>query len=132
MTLKEGLEMGKDFYYLTHQNWMKLLGVFGGAPEIPIFSYNTEKKITDASGGVLVTKDSQHDFNPIKIRFHQVNMQGDLIGENFTMLISRFMTVNRFNSYIGSVRKDCNSKQKIFVIRPKMEGLGPIYEAPTK
>ena len=76
---------------------MKLIAAFGGAPEIPFFTYNVEKRIERSDGEVLVEKEMFHDFEPIKIRIHQVNMQGDMIGENFTMLISRYITVQRFN-----------------------------------
>ena len=53
-------------------------------------------------------------------------------GENFSLLISQHITVQRFNTYIGTVRKQISSKQKIFAIRPSIEGLCPIYEAPEK
>ena len=132
MTIKEDIVEGNDYYIITQSNWMKLKATFGGAPEIPFFTYNVEKRIERSDGEVLVEKEVLHDFNPIKIRVHQVNMQGDLIGENFTMLVSQHITVQRFNAYITTVRKDCNAKQKIFVIRPKIEGLCPIYEAPSK
>ena len=97
MTIKEDIVEGKDYYIITQTNWMKLMSTFGGAPEIPFFIYNVEKRIERSDGEVLVEKETYHDFNPIKIRVHQVNMQGDLIGDNFTMLLSRHITVNRFN-----------------------------------
>ena len=78
---------------LNQQNWMKLTSAFGGGPEIPFFSYNVTKQIERDGGEVETVKEMFHDFNPIKVRVHQVNMQGDLIGENFTLLISPHITV---------------------------------------
>ena len=51
------LHTAKIKYYL--KDWNKLITVFGGAPEIPIFHYYTIN--TDG------TKQSHHDFNPIKL-----------------------------------------------------------------
>ena len=93
MTIKEGLEQGKDYYIISQKSWLKLMAACGGAPEIPFFTYSTEKRTTRPDGEVLIEKLPAHDFEPIKIRVHQVNMQGDLIGENFTLLVSRHITV---------------------------------------
>ena len=117
---------------LSQQNWLKLASAFGGAPEIPFFTYYVTEKIQREGGEIEEVKQVYHDFDPIKVRVHQVNMQGDLIGENFCLFISSKISIQRFNQYIGNVRKDCNSRQKLFSIRSKIDGHCPIYEAPDK
>ena len=93
MTLKEGLQDKKDYYMIMHTSWMKLVSAFGGGPEIPIFVYYEETK-EEREGGEIVTKKTPfHDFNPIKVRVHQANMQGEHTGETFMLLISPRITV---------------------------------------
>ena len=68
MTLKDGLEMNKDYYLLSMANWMKLNAAFGGCPEIPIFDYHIKNTIMKEDGEEVVEKITHHDFNPIKVK----------------------------------------------------------------
>ena len=83
MTLKSGLEQGKDYYMVSHSNWLKIFSGFGGAPEIPIFMYNIKEKIEKPDGEIeekIVER--KHDFEPIKINVHMTHQGGqDLLAE---------------------------------------------------
>ncbi len=59
MSLRDDIVQNVDYYAISIANWNKLMTVFGGAPEIPIFHYYT----ISTEG----TKQTNHDFNPIKL-----------------------------------------------------------------
>ena len=37
MDFRFGVEIETDFYLVSHQNWLRLLNLYGGGPEIPIY-----------------------------------------------------------------------------------------------
>ena len=77
---------------LSHPNWMKLYSACGGAPEIPFFSYIEETKVEREGGEIVVEKKTVHDWEPVKVRVHQANSQGELTGESFMLLVSLHIT----------------------------------------
>ena len=68
MSLKQGLQNAKDYYFISYNNWIKLFSGFGGAPEIPFFAYNVENRIEKADGEVITAKERLLDFQPIKVK----------------------------------------------------------------
>ena len=76
MALKSDLENGKNYYLISHNNWIKLFSGFGGAPEIPFFFYNVEEKVEKPGGEITLQKVKVHDFNPIKIRTYIAHQGG--------------------------------------------------------
>ena len=69
MALLDDIEVNEDFYAVSLAHWNKLVTLFGGAPEIPIYFYST----TDSKG----EKVYNHDFKPLKIKIRVVDCMSD-------------------------------------------------------
>ena len=49
MDLKFGSEVDEHYYLVSHQNWLRLVNLYGGGPEIPIYQY-FEQEVVAAFG----------------------------------------------------------------------------------
>jgi len=88
MELKDGLRLTSDFHLLSLANWTKLKTAFGGAPEIPFFSYQADVEKTREDGTKEIVKESRHDFNPIRVCVQVMKRASDRNHQSVTLLVS--------------------------------------------
>ena len=99
MTLKKGLENGKDYYFISHANWMKLYSGFGGAPEIPFFVYTVESSILKADGETITAKERLVDFQTITVKAYMAHQGGSDFqpDQQFSLMVSKHLTVHQLS-----------------------------------
>lgn len=129
MSLREDIELDRDFVLVSTSAWFKLVTAFGGAPEIPIYQYTIEEPAADGS----VVKRSLHDFSPIKVNVTGIDSKTRQVNCKQTVLASPFLTNKFFLSQIVAVINDMSTAREMFVVRPyQQEGdnLPVIYRVP--
>lgn len=94
MELRQDLRLTADFHLLSLANWTKLKTAFGGAPEIPFFSYQADVERTREDGTKETVKESMHDFHPIRVCCHVMKRTGERNDQSVTLLVSKHLTHN--------------------------------------
>ena len=121
MELKFGVECDTDFYLLTHQNWLRLLSLYGGGPEIPIYQYFEQQSAPGFGTEQQTEKIARYDFDPIKVTVHVMGkMRNSYIFEHeHTLLLSRNVNQQLMKQAFIEARQDIGQNNfKMFVVKP--------------
>ena len=117
MDLKYGMDQDKDYYLVTHQNWLRLLNLYGGGPEIIFHQYYEERVGED----LKVQKIARHDLDPIKVEIHTMGRANKsfIFEHEHTILMSRHCNQVLMKQAFIEARPDIGQNNfKMFVVFP--------------